>query len=1067
MFNRPNRLTIAALAALALVVSSCAESGSTRSVAPVAPDGPSFALAAASLPAIRFSELHYDNSGTDANEAIEISGPAGASLEGWQVVLYNGNTNSRSTYNTQTLSGTIPATCGTRGVVVLSYPTNGIQNGGSTATGTTDPDGMALVDPSGTVVEFLSYEGTFTAANGPAAGMLSVDIGVRELGEEPGQSLQRDASGTWTGPMASTFGACNDDGEPTPAAEVATITIEPASPTMTAGATVQLNATALDAGGAAIPGAAIGWSTSDEAIATVTTAGLVTGVAEGDATITATATNGVNASVTVHVDPAPTTTLPPVRFSEIHYDNFGTDANEAIEVEGPAGTDLLGWRVLLYNGNGGTVYDTKELTGTIADMCDGRGVVAVTYPANGIQNGSPDGFALVDALGRVVEFLSYEGVFAATDGPASGMTSVDIGVAESSSPVGETLQRTTSGAWEGPKGGTMGACNGTTPIPAGNTISFSGRTPSDAPLPVGFQDQLFATVRTPGNVVVDTPISWSSETPTIASIDADGVVTGLAEGTAILRATAGDGTTATWSLPIAVATASTTAQYGGNAEFGEPTDADASDDFIVRRAQYTLSFNRNRGTPNWVSYDLEATHFGPLDRCDCFTFDPALPSSFTHYTTADYTGAGAYHGYGIDRGHLARSFDRTSGSLDNATTFYFSNIIPQAADLNQGPWAAMESYLGDLARFENREVYIVAGVAGSKGTVKDEGKITIPAQVWKVALVLPRDQGLANVHSYADVQVFAAIMPNDAGVRNVDWHTYLTTVDAVEAASGYDLLALLPDPIEIAVESGTKPPQAVANGPFSSTEGATVTMSAAGSSDPDGDALTFAWSFGDGATGTGAAATHTYMQDGSYQVRLIATDVRGLADTAFTTATVANVAPTISAFAGATLLPGETYLTSGTFSDPGADAWSATVSYGDGSGTQALALSGKAFSLSHTYTDAGSFTVTVRVADDDDTSTRTATVTVLTPTQALEQAMDLIDELVASGAVNGGTANSLKVKLEAAARQLERSPKGSGGESLHSAINELDAMVQSGRISEGQASGVRTMIARVLVSVGL
>jgi len=366
------------------------------------------------------------------------------------------------------------------------------------------------------------------------------------------------------------------------------------------------------------------------------------------------------------------------------------------------------------------------------------------------------------------------------------------------------------------------------------------------------------------------------------------VFTALAEGTAILRATANEGTTRTISLPARVAVASTTAQYAGNAEFGEPADADASDDFIVRHEQYTASFNSTRGTPNWVSYDLEATHFGPEDRCDCFTFDPALPASFTHYTTADYTGAGAFHGYGIDRGHLARSFDRTTASLDNARTFYFTNIVPQAADLNQGPWALLENYLGDLARFSNQEVYIVAGVAGNKGTIKNEGKITIPEFTWKVALVLPRDHGLADVHSYQDVEAIAVIMPNKPGIRDSSWQTYTTTVDAVEALSGYDLLALLPDPIEIAVESNTRPPTAVADGPYESLPNLSVAMSGTGSSDPDGDALSYAWAFGDGANADGSTVSHVYANAGSFTVRLIVTDIRGLSDTAFTTAVVAT-----------------------------------------------------------------------------------------------------------------------------------------------------------------------------------
>src|SRR6185369_13926314 len=158
------------------------------------------------------------------------------------------------------------------------------------------------------------------------------------------------------------------------------------------------------------------------------------------------------------------------------------------------------------------------------------------------------------------------------------------------------------------------------------TISFSGRLPGDPPLPVGFQDQLFATVRDASNTTVATTITWSSETPALASIDPDGVMTSLAEGTATFRATAADGTTtATLSLPMRIAVASTTAVYAGNTEFGEPADADPGDDFIVRHAEYTASYNPTRGTPNWVSYDLEATHFGAEDRCDCFTFDPDLP----------------------------------------------------------------------------------------------------------------------------------------------------------------------------------------------------------------------------------------------------------------------------------------------------------------------------------------------------------------------------------------------------------------------------------------------------------
>src|SRR5689334_14458205 len=169
-----------------------------------------------------------------------------------------------------------------------------------------------------------------------------------------------------------------------------------------------------------------------------------------------------------------------------------------------------------------------------------------------------------------------------------------------------------------------------------------------------------------------------------------------------------------------------------------------------------------------------------------------------------------------------------------------------------------------------------------------------------------KDQGLADVHSYSDVQVIAVIMPNVAGVRNVDWHTYETTVDAVEALSGYDLLSLLPDKIEAAVESNTKPPIAALDGPYTGAEGSAVNMSAGASVDLNGTIASYAWSFGDGATSTGVTASHAYAQDGDYTVTLKVTDNDGLTDVVTSTVHVNNVAPVVAAISGASLIVGET-----------------------------------------------------------------------------------------------------------------------------------------------------------------
>jgi predicted extracellular nuclease len=155
-----------------------------------------------------------------------------------------------------------------------------------------------------------------------------------------------------------------------------------------------------------------------------------------------------------------------VFINEIHYDNAGTDAGEAIEIAGPAGTDLTGWSLVLYNGNGGAVYDTRALTGTISGQQNGFGTLTFEYPVNGIQNGSPDGIALVDPTNTVVQFMSYEGVFTAVGGPANGLTSTDIGVSEAGSePVGQSLQLRGTGTtytdfvWAAAATSTFGAPN--------------------------------------------------------------------------------------------------------------------------------------------------------------------------------------------------------------------------------------------------------------------------------------------------------------------------------------------------------------------------------------------------------------------------------------------------------------------------------------------------------------------------------------------------------------------------------------------------------------------------------
>ena len=155
-----------------------------------------------------------------------------------------------------------------------------------------------------------------------------------------------------------------------------------------------------------------------------------------------------------------------VFINEIHYDNSGGDSDEGAEVAGPAGTDLTGWSIELYNGSNSKVYRTIALSGTIPDQLSGYGTLWFGVPTNGLQNGPREGLALVDSSNTVIEFLSYEGSITAADGSALGVTSTDIGVSESGgTTVGHSLQRTGTGTvagdftWASPQANTRDAVN--------------------------------------------------------------------------------------------------------------------------------------------------------------------------------------------------------------------------------------------------------------------------------------------------------------------------------------------------------------------------------------------------------------------------------------------------------------------------------------------------------------------------------------------------------------------------------------------------------------------------------
>jgi endonuclease G, mitochondrial len=231
---------------------------------------------------------------------------------------------------------------------------------------------------------------------------------------------------------------------------------------------------------------------------------------------------------------------------------------------------------------------------------------------------------------------------------------------------------------------------------------------------------------------------------------------------------------------------------------GNPSQAGTQpDNYLLLKPQYALSYNASKGIPNWVSWQLNQSWLGSVDRQNDFRPDDTLPANFYHVTPSDYSGSG------YDRGHQAPSGDRTRSQEDNSATFLMSNMIPQAPDLNRGPWEKLESYSRQLVS-QGEELYIIAGVTGQKGTLA-EGKISIPARNWKVVVVLEK-AGLGLTGVTANTRVIAVDMPNEEAIKETDWTEYRTTVKQIEKATGYNLLSNVPDKVQQVIENRVDKP---------------------------------------------------------------------------------------------------------------------------------------------------------------------------------------------------------------------------------------------------------------------
>lgn len=204
---------------------------------------------------------------------------------------------------------------------------------------------------------------------------------------------------------------------------------------------------------------------------------------------------------------------------------------------------------------------------------------------------------------------------------------------------------------------------------------------------------------------------------------------------------------------------------------------------ILRRKGYTLSYNADYKTPQWVAWELTKKETkGKEGRTDKFLPDPNVLGAKAY--TSDYTKSG------YDRGHMAPAADMKWSRQAMEESFYLSNICPQNPNLNRGDWNDLEEKSRQWAK-KHGAIYIACGPIYDTKRPKRIGnnKVAVPDAFYKVVLI----------NGKKNPQAIGFIFPNKAGHKALK--KYIVSVDSVEKRTNIDFFPALPDEIENRIEA--------------------------------------------------------------------------------------------------------------------------------------------------------------------------------------------------------------------------------------------------------------------------